>query len=93
MSWNLGENRWFFVNLNTNFCNLADNFLKFRTVIYFISNLRLNCSSYIYLCRVYLKKKTPKYFRFDLQIWHFDIQVYFLKFMYCYYLYIWTLPY
>ena len=92
MSWILGENR-FFVNLNTNFCNLADKVLKFRAVIELVSNLMLNYSTYIYLCRVNLKKKAPKYFRFDLKIWHFDIQVYFVKFMYCCYLYIWTLSY
>ena len=33
MSWILGENRCFFVNLNTNFCNLADKVYKFRADI------------------------------------------------------------
>ena len=28
-----GKNRFFFINLNTNFCNLADKVLKFRVVI------------------------------------------------------------
>ena len=41
-----------FINLNTNFCNLADKVLKFRAVIQFVSNLMLNYSTYIYLCRV-----------------------------------------
>ena len=81
-----------FVNLNTNFCNLADKVLKFRAVIELVSIPMLNYSTYIYFCRVYLKKP-PKYFRFDLKIRHFDIQEYFVKFMYCCYLYIWTLPY
>ena len=52
----------------------------------------LNYSTYIYLCRVYLKK-TPIYFQFYLEIQHFNIQVYFLKSMLFYYLYIWELPY
>ena len=52
----------------------------------------LNYSTYIYLCRVYLKN-LPKYFIFYLEIRHFDIQVYFVKCMYGYYLYIWALPY
>ena len=81
-----------FINLNTIFCNLADKVLKSRVVIQLVSKLILNKSTYIYLCRVYLKNP-PKYFRFDLKIWHFDNQVYFVKCMYYYYLYIWTLPY
>ena len=33
MSCFLGENWWFFINLNTIFCNLVDKVLKFRVVI------------------------------------------------------------
>ena len=80
-----------FINLSTNFCNLADKVLRFRVVIFFVSSLMLNYLTYIYLCRVYLKHP-PKYI-FYLKIQHFDSQVYFVKCMYCYYLYIWTMPY
>ena len=61
-----------FVNLNTNFCNLADKVLKLRAVIKLVSNLMLNYSTYIYLCRVYLKKNT-KIFSFwpqNLAFWY-----------------------
>ena len=74
-----------FINLNTHFCNLADKVLKYRFAILLVSNLMLNYSTNIYLCRVYLK------FSFLPQIRHFDIQVYFVKCTYCYYLYKCTL--
>ena len=55
-----------FINLNTDFCNLADKVLNYRVAIYLVSNVMLNYSTYIYLCRVYLKTP-PKYFRFYLK--------------------------
>ena len=82
----------FFINLDTNFCNLADKVLNFRVVILicfkfdaelFDLHISLSC----------ILKNLTKYFRVYLKIQHFDIQVYFVKCMYCYYLYIWTLPY
>ena len=57
----------FFVNLNTNFCNLAYKVLKFRAVIELVSNLMLNYSTYIYLYRVYLKKKHQNIFVLTLK--------------------------
>ena len=63
--------------LNPKFCNLTGNIkvLKLRVVIYIVSNLMLHYSTYACLV-VYTLKSTPKYFRFNHKIRHFDIQVY-----------------
>ena len=54
MSLFLGENRWFFINLNTNFCNRADKVFniysfysscfKFDAALF---NLHISCHVYL----------------------------------------------
>ena len=71
----------FFVNLNTNFVIWLIKFLNLGLLFSFffkfdaeLFNLHISLSCIL--------KNPLKYFRFDLKIWHFDIQVYFVKFMF-----------
>ena len=81
-----------FINLNSYFCNLADKVLKYRVKNYYLTCFKVDAELFnLHISLSCILKNPTKIFSFLPQIRHFDIQVYFVKCTYCYYLYIWTL--
>ena len=67
-------------------------FLKFIVFIYIVLNLMLRYSTYIYPV-VFAYKTCQNIFLFCLENWHFNIQVYFGKCMFCHFIDIRALSY
>ena len=81
-----------FIKIMQIFVNGQVKFLKFIVFIYLVLNLMLCYSTYKYLV-VFTYKTCQNIFLFCLENWHFYIQVYFGKCMFCYFIDIRALSY
>ena len=92
MSLFLGENQYFYKKIIHIFVIGQVKFLKFIVFSYLVLKLMLHYSTYIYPV-VFTYKTCQNNFLFYLENWHFYIQVYFGKCMFCYFIDIRALSY